>query len=73
MLPTLPFAGGFGYRAAGTLTVSSAVGRCVTLCCEYLSVSGCAENLPLHCTQGRGEASRDVAGSAVVVYFTNKR
>lgn len=53
MLSILPFAKGFGYTAAGTLTVSSAVGKCVMLCCGYLSGSSCAENLPLHCTRGR--------------------
>ena len=63
MLPTLPFPKGYGYGAAATLTVSSAVGRCVMLCCGYPSVSSCAENLPLLCAQGRGQASRAIAGS----------
>lgn len=63
VLPTLPFAKGFGYRAAGTLMVSSAVGRCAMRCCGYPSVGSCAKNVPLHCTQSRGEASRAVAGS----------
>lgn len=31
--PTLPFDRGFGYRAAGTLLLSSAEGMCVVLCC----------------------------------------
>lgn len=65
MLSTLPFAKGFRCMATGTLTVSSAVSRCVMLFCGYPSLSSFAENLRT-CAQGRGEAGRAVAGSQLV-------